>query len=131
MKRRAQRRPSDRGMTALELTLVAPLLLWWIMLIVQYGLWWHAKQVANAAAAEAVDVTQTPTGTAEDGEMAARAYLAQAGNLTNTMIAVDRGATDVSVQVQGDAPQLVPGWSWGVTAESQAPVEEFTPPGDP
>ena len=115
----------DRGLSTLQLTIAAPVLLWWLMLIVQYGLWWHAKQVADGAAAEAVDVAQTPTGTAAAGEAAARGYLGQAGNLHDITVTVDRGTDVVTVQVHGDAPQLVPGWSWGVTARSQAPTERF------
>lgn len=125
--RRRRRGRDDRGLTTVELTIVAPLLFWWLMLIVQYGLWWHAKQVANAAAAEAVDVAQTPDGTAGDGDAAARDFLAESGNLRNVAVTVDRGTEVVTVQVQGDAPRLVPGWSWGVTARSQAPVERFVP----
>ena len=54
----------ERGMTAIQVAILFPVVLFWIMLIVQYGLWWHAKQVANAAAAEAVDAAQVSTGTA-------------------------------------------------------------------
>lgn len=130
MTRRRRRGGDDRGLTTVELTIVAPLLFWWVMLIVQYGLWWHAKQVANAAAAEAVDVAQTPDGTASGGDAAARDFLAESGNLRNVEVTVDRGTEAVTAQVQGDAPQLVPGWSWGVTARSQAPVERFVPAGE-
>jgi len=127
IRRRGRCRSDDRGLVAVELTIVAPLLLWWLMLIVQYGLWWHAKQVADAAAAEAVDVAQTPDGTAADGEEAARSFLDESGNLTGVSVSVDRGTDVVTVEVQGDAPQLVPGWGWGVTARSQAPVERPIP----
>jgi Flp pilus assembly protein TadG len=129
MRRRdpAHARHDDRGLSTLQLTIAAPVLIWWLMLIVQYGLWWHAKQVADGAAAEAVDVAQTPTGTAAAGETAARAFLGQAGNLDDISVIVERGTDVVRVQVQGDAPQLVPGWSWGVTARSQASVERFVP----
>ena len=41
------------GMTTIQVAILFPAVLLWLMLIVQYGLWWHAKQVANAAAAEA------------------------------------------------------------------------------
>jgi Flp pilus assembly protein TadG len=125
--RRRPARLDERGLTSVELTIVAPLLVWWLMLIVQYGMWWHAKQVANAAAAEAVDVAQTPDGTAADGEDAARGFLTQSGNLANISVEVDRGADVVAVEVQGDAPRLVPGWDWGVTARSQAAVERPIP----
>jgi Flp pilus assembly protein TadG len=125
--RRRRARRDDRGLVTVELTIVAPLVLWWLMLMVQYGLWWHAKQVADAAAAEAVDVAQTLDGTAADGEDAALDFLAQSGNLDNVSVSVDRGTDVVAVEVQGDAPQLVPGWDWGVTARSQAPIERPIP----
>jgi Flp pilus assembly protein TadG len=126
---RCRRRGSrdDSGFTSVELAIVIPLFVWWMMLIVQYGLWWHAKQVANAAAAEAVDVAQTPDGSAADGEAAARGFLDQSGNLANITVEVQRTTDAVTVEVQGDAPRLVPGWGWGVTARSQAPVERVIP----
>lgn len=114
-------------MTTIQVAILFPAVLLWVMLIVQYGLWWHAKQVANAAASEAVDAAQVSGGTARDGEDAAAAYLAQAGNLDNVTIRVDRQPTTVTVEVHGDAPRLVPGFAWSVTARSTAPVERFIP----
>lgn len=122
-----RRLKGDEGLTATQLAVVMPALLFWIMLIVQYGLWFHAKQVASAAAAEAVDAAQTPEGTPEAGHDAAASFLAQSGNLDEIQIAVDRGAELVTVEVTGNAPQLVPGFSWSVTATAQSPVERFVP----
>ncbi len=117
----------ERGMTTIQVAILFPVVLFWIMLIVQYGLWWHAKQVANAAAAEAVDAAQVSSGSARDGEDAAVSYLAQSGNLDNVTITVSREPTVVTVEVRGEAPQLVPGFEWSVTARSSAPVERFIP----
>ena len=117
----------ERGMTTIQVAILFPVVLFWIMLIVQYGLWWHAKQVANAAAAEAVDAAQVSSGSARDGEDAAASYLAQSGNLDNVTITVSREPTVVTVEVRGAAPQLVPGFEWSVTARSTAPVERFIP----
>ena len=114
-------------MTTSQVAILFPVVLFWIMLIVQYGLWWHAKQVANAAASEAVDAAQVSSGTARDGEDAAAAYLAQAGNLDNVTISVNREPTTVIVEVRGVAPRLVPRFEWSVTARSTAPVERFIP----
>ena len=114
-------------MTTTQVAILFPVVLFWIMLIVQYGLWWHAKQVANAAASEAVDAAQVSSGTATDGEGAAAGYLAQAGNLDNVTISVNRESSTVTVEVRGDAPRLVPGFEWSVTARSTAPVERFIP----
>jgi Flp pilus assembly protein TadG len=122
-----RRRHGDAGMTATQVAVLFPVVLFWLMLIVQYGLWWHAKQVANAAAAEAVDAAQVQAGTAAEGEAAAASYLAQSGNLTSVTITVERGPAVVAAEVQGDAPRLVPGFAWAVTARSQAPVERFIP----
>jgi Flp pilus assembly protein TadG len=122
---------SEAGMTTSQVAIVFPALLFWIMLIVQYGLWFHAKQVAETAAAEAVDAAQTPTGTAQDGEAAARSFLAASGNLDNPMVTVERDLTLVTAEVRGDAPRLVVGFSWSVTGRSQAPVERFVPEPSP
>lgn len=122
------RRPRDEeGMSTIQVAILFPVVLFWIMLIVQYGLWWHAKQVANAAAAEAVDAAQVSNGTARDGEDAAASFLAQSGNLGNATITVAREPATVTAEVHGDAPQLVPGVEWSVTARSTAPVERFIP----
>lgn len=117
----------DTGMTTSQVAILFPAVLLWLMLIVQYGLWWHAKQVANAAAAEAVDVVQIPTASTASGETAARDFLAQSGNLTDIAVTVERTPALVTVEVTGRAPRLVPGFSWSVTARSQGPVERFIP----
>jgi Flp pilus assembly protein TadG len=127
MPRRGRR---DTGLASSELAILVPALLFMLMLVVQFGLWSHAKQMAEAAAAEAVDAAQTPTGTAEDGRQAALTTLAAAGNLRSVEVEVDRTAELVTVTVRGAAPQLVPGFSWGVTARSAAPVERFIPEGE-
>ena len=119
------REHDDRGLTATQLAVLMPALIFWIMLTVQYGLWFHARQVAGAAAAEAVDAAQVPDGTADGGERAARSFLAQSGNLDGIRIAVNRTTETVSVEITGQAPQLVPGISWSVTATAESPIERF------
>lgn len=117
----------ERGMTTIQVAILFPVVLFWLMLIVQYGLWWHAKQVANAAAAEAVDATKVSAGTARDGENAAASYLSESGNLSNVTVTVTRRSATVAAEVRGDAPRLVPGFEWSVTARGTAPVERFIP----
>lgn len=118
-------RADDRGLTSTQLAVLMPALIFWMMLIVQYGLWFHARQVASAAAAEATDAAQVPDGTASDGERAALDFLRQSGNLDQITVDIDRTAETVTVEIHGDAPQLVPGISWSVTARAIAPVERF------
>lgn len=114
-------------MTTTQVAILFPAVLLWLMLIVQYGLWWHAKQVANAAAAAAVDAAQVPQATEADGDRAARQFLEQSGNLSDVMIVVERDAVTVVAEVNGRAPRLVVGFDWSVTARSQAPVERYIP----
>ncbi len=130
VKTRSPRWRSDAGMTTSQVAIVFPALLFWIMLIVQYGLWYHAKQVADAAASEAIDAAQTPASTQADGEAAARSFLAASGNLTAVVVDVRRDPTTVFVEIRGDAPQLVPGFSWSVTSRAEGPVERFVPEPD-
>ena len=40
---------------------------------------------------------------------------------------LDRSPTTVTAEVRGEAPQLVPGFTWSVAARSEAPVERFIP----
>lgn len=117
----------EAGLTSTQLAVVMPALLFWIMLIVQYGLWFHAKQVAGAAAAEAIDVAQVPGNSAASAEAAARSFLALSGNLTHVTIEISPTADLVSVRVSGQAPRLVPGITWTVASVAQAPLERFIP----
>ena len=117
----------EDGLTSTALAVLMPALLMWIMLTVQYGLWFHAKQVAGAAAAEAVSGAKIPSGTSEAGQVAAESFLGQSGNLEEIRVSVDRAPDVVRVEITGVAPQLVPGVRWSVTARAEAATERFIP----
>lgn len=104
-----------------------PVLILLVMLPVQVGLWWHAKQAAEVAAEEAVDAAQIATATAADGEAGAAAVLSQAGNLRNVTVTVNRTADTVSVDVRGDLGFSVFPGGWSVHAHAEAPIERFVP----
>jgi hypothetical protein len=103
---------------------VIPVLLLLVLMVFQVALWWHAKQVADAAAREAVEAAQVADGTRADAEAAAWTFLRRAGNLAAPAVAVERGAAAVAVEVTGSAPRLVPG-PWQVTARAVGDVERF------
>ena len=117
------------GLLATELAVVTPALLLLVMLAVQFGLWAHATQLADAAATQAALAASLPDGTEAHGQEVAAGLLAQAGNLGDPVVAVERGEELVVVTVTGRAPRLVPGFSWGVSAQAAAPVERFIPEG--
>jgi len=130
MMRRAQTRTSDsreRGAAATELAVLMPVLIMLVLIPVQVGLWWHAKQAAETAADEALDAAQVENATVADGQAGAMAILGQAGNLDNVVIDVNRVGEVVSVTVSGQLGfSIFPG-PWGVTAHAEGQVERFIP----
>ncbi|GJM36925.1 MAG: TadE/TadG family type IV pilus assembly protein [Acidimicrobiales bacterium] len=120
-------RHSERGATATELAVLMPVLILLVVLPVQVGLWWHAKQAAETAAEEALDAAQVANATTADGQAGAHAILGQAGNLRNVSVDVNRSTDTVTVAVHGDLGfSILPG-AWSVTARAVGPVERFIP----
>lgn len=119
----------EAGVIATQLAVLMPALLLLIMLAVQFALWAHATQLADAAADTAASVAALESGTAEQGEDAAAALLAQAGNLTDISIDVVRGPSGTAATVSGAAPNVVPGFRWSVTGRAAASLEIFIPEG--
>ena len=125
-----RRRRREAGLTSTELAVLMPVLIALVLVPFQVGLWWHAKQVADAAATEGVDAAQVAAATEADGERAAHWFLDVAGNIAEPRVTVTRTAETVTVEVTGRAPRLLPGFDWQVTARAVAPVERFIPEPD-
>lgn len=123
-----QRRRREKGATSTEVAVLMPVLIALVLVPFQVGLWWHATQVANAAAQEAVDAAQVADADETDGIDAATWLLDRAGNLQGRHITVTRSADTVTAQVTGTAPRLL--FDWAVTATATAPVERFIPEPD-
>lgn len=117
----------EKGLTSTELAVIMPVLIALVLVPFQVALWWHAHQIADAAAREAVDAAQVATATADDGMRAAEWFLDAAGNITDPEVTVTRTTDTVSVEVTGRAPRLVPGFGWQVTAHATGPIERFMP----
>jgi Flp pilus assembly protein TadG len=107
-----------------------PVLIALVLVPFQVGLWWHARQIADAAAREALDAAQVATATEADGERAAQWFLDAAGNITEPQVTVTRTTETVTVEVTGRAPRLLPGFDWAVTARAVARLERFIPEPD-
>ena len=124
------RRRNQTGSTSLELVVLFPVLLAVIFGLVQGALWFHARNVAAAAAQEGVRVARVETGTAEAGRARAAGFLADAGGadvLTDPTIDVTTDAQRVRVVVAGRSISVLPGVP-GLAVEQSAagPVERFT-----
>jgi hypothetical protein len=122
-----RRRFRDDGLTSTELAVLMPVVIALVLVPIQIGLWWHASQVADAAAREAVDASQVEGAGEADGHAAAERFLSAAGNLHAPTVTVTRTADVVTVEIMGRAPRLIPGLDWQVTAVAAGPVERFIP----
>jgi hypothetical protein len=124
--------PTDRsrdgheaGSSTTELVLLMPVVLLLVMLIVQFGLWLHAQQIATAAAQEGLVTAQAEFGTSVAGRDRATSFLLEAGGLRQVRVDAARGETSVRVEVAGVTPAVIPGMALAVGAVAQGPVERF------
>lgn len=96
-----------------------------ISLMLQFGLYLHAAQIAEAAAQEAVDAAQGQRDDGARGRAAATRLLTDLAALEAPAVRVDRGAATVTATVTGHAPRLLPGLDLRVAAIAEGPVERF------
>ena len=87
-----------------------PVMLLMILGTIQAALHFHARNVAQSAAAEAVTAGTTTRGTTAAAHAAADEFIATAGDgiLTNTTVTVQRTATTVTARVQGHSLAVLP-----------------------
>lgn len=130
MSRRAARRRRDSGAATTELVIATPVLLFMIMLLVQTGLWYHTKHIAQAAAQEGSHAARVEGGSAADGSAAAHAVLDDLAPtlLQNRAVNAERSADEARVDVSGDAQNVIPFMTFHVSESAVAPVERFRAP---
>jgi Flp pilus assembly protein TadG len=141
--RRVRRLPaasrSDRGTSAVELAVLAPALMMICMLILQFGLWFNARQAALAAAQAGARVAREQAATNPDWAGAAQGAAAQyyhglRSSLLSRLTAEASGnpQTNVFVTVSGPLGYSVFGFfglNLAVSATAGGPVECFRPAG--
>jgi Flp pilus assembly protein TadG len=120
---------------SVEIAILFPALLLIVTAIVQYGLWFHARSVALAAAQEGVAAAATYQAAPGRGADRARTFLDDHAGDTLRDVEVIQTAPatgQVVVQVTGRALSLLPGVVGPAVSQSaQAPVERFTVAGGP
>jgi Flp pilus assembly protein TadG len=130
----------DRGSSVIELAVLTPALMMLCMLILQFGLWFNARQVALASAQAGATVAREeansrPGSWAGDAQAAAQNYYESlhTGLLTRVMPrAHGSPLTNVYVTVQGPLAYTVfPFFKINLTITETAggPVECFRPAG--
>ena len=120
-------RTRERGSATTEVVLLTPVLLFLVMLVVQFGLWYHAEHVAQAAAQEGVRTARLEGSTADAGRTRATDFLANLGStvVQEPVVTATRDADTASVSVEGHSVAVVPGFSLPVKASASSPVERF------
>jgi TadE-like protein len=120
-------RDPERGFATLEAVIVIPVAVVLTMLVIQYVLVWHARNIAEAAAQNGLRVARGYQATGAQGQASASDYLRTvAGHmLDHPGVTVDRGATVVVVTVHGTVSSVIPFGSFSVTETATGPVEKF------
>lgn len=124
---------SDSGYAVMEFVVVLPLAVMAMFTLFQYGLWWHARNVSQAAAQDGLRAVRSFQGTPGAGEAAAIAYLNQvAPNLMrDASVAIVASPTAVTVTITAQPPRVLSFVPVPVIRETASgPKERFTSTSD-
>ncbi len=132
---RPARAGGDRGMTAIEFVFLTPVLFFMIFATVQFGMYFFADHVAQAAAQAGArkardDADADPAGWSGQATSTAKDYIRQLGPglLDGPRVrASQTDPTTVRVRVTATVPSVFPGLKFHVDEASQGPIERFVP----
>ncbi|MFD9685226.1 TadE family protein [Kitasatospora sp. NPDC059146] len=131
---RARRRPrrrgpgGDRGAVSLELAILFPAVMTVIFVIIQAGLWYHARGVALSAAQRGVERARIQGATLGQGTAAAQDFLDRAGTSVSGRSVSGSDGQTVRIDVTGTVATWIPGLSLPVHQHASAPRERVTAP---
>ncbi len=111
------------------MVIVLPAMVAAMFLGMQGALYYHARNVAMAAASEGARVAAVENGRTSDGIGAASRFIADAGGdrvLAALAVYGDRSPGQVVITVSGTSLSVVPGWQPRVTATGSATTERLT-----
>ncbi|MFD0887659.1 TadE/TadG family type IV pilus assembly protein, partial [Streptosporangium algeriense] len=132
--RRSRRgRDGERGASVVELAMIMPVVLVIVLLVVQFALWFHGRQVADAAAREGSRLAridsdswqEDATSKAEEVLRAIGPRLLDGAKVTTWEEDDQRGVEITATAVQ--VVPLLPPTSLTITARFGGPVECFRP----
>ncbi len=124
-------------MTAIEFVVLTPLLFFMIFATVQFGLYYFAQDIAQAAAQAGARKARAQADVDHSGwrgtaEATTSGYIRQLGPQlleAPQVSAIQPSAHTVGVRVQAQVPSVFPGLDLSVHASSRGPVERFVPDG--
>jgi Flp pilus assembly protein TadG len=122
----------ERGSVALELAVVAPVLMLLVLGVLQFGLWYHAQNVVETAALEGARVAAAEGGTAGAGKSRAlevlQEGLGQAAEVEGATASIDLDAARVEVTAQLPGLLPIPGLrSFSLSSKATVFRERFRP----
>ncbi|WP_436760282.1 TadE/TadG family type IV pilus assembly protein [Streptosporangium sp. V21-05] len=126
-------RGGERGATVVELAIIMPVVLVVILLIVQTALWFHGRQIADAAAREGARLARVDTESwQQDAESRAQELIRTVGPklLEGATVTAWEEGDMRGVEVTASAVQVVPllpSTTFTVTARFGGPIECFRP----
>jgi Flp pilus assembly protein TadG len=125
----------QRGAVTVEYAVLFPLLLVLLLAGVQTALWWHARNIALAAAQAGVNAGRPPDADPATAASAATSFADRAGGGVTDIAVTTAGTTAATVRVQVSltAPRILPlpGLKLRVTQTAEGGRERFTTPGSP
>lgn len=98
----------DSGVATLEGAVLAPIVIFATMVIVQAACYFMANTTATNAAQISVESARLQGATDADGEEAGRSYLSQVTALDDATVDVGRAGGTVTATVIAPAPSIVP-----------------------
>ena len=130
--RRARWR-GESGAVAAELVIATPLLLLLILGVIQFALWEHATNLAEAAAQQGLSVARLQGETAQAGTAETQSVLTQlaGGVLIGPQVRATRTGASTTVVVSGHAESVAGLFSLPVQATAVGPTEPAVPGAGP
>lgn len=125
---RKERRSDDRGSSTVEFVICAALMVMLLIVIVQVGVYFHTRAVAQTAARQGLDQVRVVDGSTDSGVATANEFLDQAGaSLDDRNVTATRTAVHATVTVSGSVVSIIPGLDLHVDVTVDAPLERVTP----
>ena len=117
----------DAGISTLEMVIAMPALLFMTFVTIHFGLWFHARNVAMAAAQEGARSARSADGTDDEGRERVATFLTDVGgpSVGDPQITVTRTAETVTVHLTGKAPAVIAGLQTDIDVSVTSPIEQF------
>ena len=118
----------DGGSSTVEFVIASAVMVLLLLVVVQVGLYFHLRAVAQTAARHGVDEVRVFDGSTDQGIAAAGEFLDQGGqSLHDRAVSAQRTVESSSVRVSGSVVSVIPGITLTVDVTASAPTERITP----